>query len=86
MNFDNVLDQQDRIKWVERLASTYFGDANLDGMFDTSDMGEFGTADLVLAFSAGEYEQGPRAARSVPEPHAWGFLARAPWFARRRRR
>jgi hypothetical protein len=48
VNFDNVVDQLDRVKWVERLADTYFGDSNLDGVFDT--------ADMVEVFQAGQYE------------------------------
>ena len=50
VTFDGVVDQQDRIKWVEFLAGTYFGDSNLDGVFDS--------ADLVAVFTAGEYEDG----------------------------
>lgn len=50
LNFDGVLDQDDRIKWVERLANTFFGDSDFDG--------EFTTADLVMVFTAGEYEDG----------------------------
>ena len=38
----------DRIQWVEALENTYFGDANLDG--------EFNSTDLVTVFQAGQYE------------------------------
>ena len=48
VNFDGVLDTQDRVKWIEVLANTYFGDANLDG--------EFNSADMVTVFQSGEYE------------------------------
>ncbi|MEZ6121143.1 MAG: hypothetical protein R3C28_31880 [Pirellulaceae bacterium] len=53
-NFDNnqdgIVDQADRTLWVddEAFANTYFGDANLDGEFNSSDM--------TLVFSAAEYE------------------------------
>jgi hypothetical protein len=40
----------DRLYWVHNLADTYFGDANLDG--------EFNTSDLVAVFEAGHYEDG----------------------------
>lgn len=45
---DGVVDAQDRKQWVEVLKFTYFGDANLDG--------EFSTSDFVFVFTAGEYE------------------------------
>lgn len=38
----------DRFMWVEDLKNTYFGDANLDG--------EFNSADFVFVFRAGQYE------------------------------
>ncbi|MCA9198780.1 MAG: pentapeptide repeat-containing protein [Planctomycetales bacterium] len=50
LNNDGLLDDQDRQHWVIELANTYFGDANLDGQFNTSD--------LVSVFQAGEYEDG----------------------------
>ena len=45
---DSLVNQEDRRFWVEEFANTYFGDANLDG--------EFGTSDLVAVFIPGEYE------------------------------
>ena len=42
------VDGEDRRIWVEEQANTYFGDANLDG--------EFNTADFVSVFQNGEYE------------------------------
>ena len=48
LNRDRKLDQFDRETWVRDYARTWFGDANLDG--------EFGTSDLVAVFEAGEYE------------------------------
>ena len=43
-----VVDQDDRTVWVEQIKQTYFGDSNLDG--------EFSTQDLVVVFTAGQYE------------------------------
>ena len=48
LNEDGYVDQRDRRVWVKQLANTYFGDANLDGMFDSRD--------LVEVFVAGKYE------------------------------
>ena len=47
---DGSVDVEDRRTWVqdEAFAHTYFGDANLDG--------EFNTNDLVSIFQAGQYE------------------------------
>jgi hypothetical protein len=44
------VDLDDRRIWVRDIKRTYFGDANLDGRFDT--------ADLVGVFQIGEYEDG----------------------------
>ncbi|MDG2385231.1 MAG: hypothetical protein P8N76_26405 [Pirellulaceae bacterium] len=56
LNDDSRVDAADRQVWVEQLKNTYFGDANLDGLFNTSD--------LVAVFSAGEYED-PEARNST---------------------
>ena len=48
LNADAVVDAADRDFWVRDLKHTFFGDANLDG--------EFSTTDLVAVFTAGEYE------------------------------
>jgi hypothetical protein len=48
LNADRLVDDLDRIVWVETLRNTYFGDSNLDG--------EFNTNDLVQVFQAGVYE------------------------------
>ena len=48
VNSDNAVDFSDRQHWVVDLANTYFGDANLDGQFDTND--------LVIVTAAGFYE------------------------------
>jgi hypothetical protein len=45
---DGLVNQADRIAWVESLKNTYFGDANLDG--------EFNSGDLVAVFTVGQYE------------------------------
>ena len=42
------MDEDDRQAWVHGVMGTFFGDANLDGRFDTTD--------LVEVFRAGEYD------------------------------
>ncbi len=37
LNGDGRVDQIDRTVWVEQLRKTWFGDANLDGEFDSED-------------------------------------------------
>ncbi len=56
-NRDAVLNDMDRVYWVESIHRTYVGDSNLDGAFSTSD--------LVLVFQQGLYEDG------VPQNAAW---------------
>lgn len=48
LNADQHLDLEDRRIWVEDLKQTYYGDANLDG--------EFASSDIIDVFVAGEYE------------------------------
>jgi uncharacterized membrane protein len=48
LNNDAVVDELDRRFWVHDLARTWFGDANLDGVFNSTD--------LVDVFQAGQYE------------------------------
>ncbi len=48
VNSDLVVDENDRITWVEELKKTYFGDSNFDLQFNTTD--------LLVVFQAGEYE------------------------------
>jgi hypothetical protein len=48
VNNDRLVNQTDREMWVEVLSNTFFGDANLDGQFDSGD--------LVAVFVAAEYE------------------------------
>ncbi|MCA9217291.1 MAG: PEP-CTERM sorting domain-containing protein [Planctomycetales bacterium] len=50
VNGDETVDLQDRSYWVHELKNTWFGDSNLDGVFDSSD--------FVAVFKAGEYEDG----------------------------
>ncbi|MEZ6120649.1 MAG: hypothetical protein R3C28_29295 [Pirellulaceae bacterium] len=50
VNQDGVVNQDDRTFWVHELRNTYFGDANLDG--------EFNSGDLVTVFNAGQFEDG----------------------------
>ena len=47
LNGDTVLDSEDRRVWVKDLAYTWYGDANLDG--------EFNSSDFVQVFTAGRY-------------------------------
>lgn len=48
VNSDGVANLEDRRYWVHDLANTYFGDSDLNGVFDTED--------LVSVFSAGKFE------------------------------
>jgi hypothetical protein len=50
LNADLVVDDLDRINWVHDLKQTYFGDADLNGTFDSTD--------LVQVLASGEYEDG----------------------------
>jgi hypothetical protein len=45
---DGAVNESDRQAWVEELKKTYFGDANLDG--------EFNSGDLVSVLASGTYE------------------------------
>jgi hypothetical protein len=48
LNGDSRVDTADRATWVHDLRKTYFGDANLDGQFNSTDM--------IAVFQAGQYE------------------------------
>lgn len=50
INGDQLVDTEDLGFWIQELKNTFFGDANLDG--------EFASSDLVLVFGAGQYEDG----------------------------
>lgn len=47
---DQVVNNADRVRWIEEIRNTYFGDSNLDG--------EFNSTDFVVVFTANEYEDG----------------------------
>ena len=47
LNSDGVVDEADHAEWIHELKGTYFGDSNLDG--------EFNSSDLVAVFEAGQY-------------------------------
>ena len=49
LNNDSKVDDLDLARWVRDEKKTWFGDANLDG--------SFGSSDLVQIFTAGKYEQ-----------------------------
>lgn len=48
VNLDGRVMPVDRTLWVERVKNTFFGDANLDG--------EFNSADFIVVLAAGEFE------------------------------
>lgn len=48
LNNDELLDETDRVVWVKELKKTWFGDSDLDG--------EFNSSDLVSVFAYGQYE------------------------------
>ncbi len=52
-NKDGVVDTADRVVWVNDFKNTWMGDANLDGLFNSSD--------LVTVFSFAKYETGEAA-------------------------
>lgn len=53
INSDGLMNQDDRIMWVTEVKNSWFGDANLDGMFDSDD--------LIEVFSQGKYGTGEAA-------------------------
>ena len=50
---DDLVTDDDRVAWVHQLKNTYFGDANLNG--------DFNTGDFTHVFTAGKYETGKKA-------------------------
>lgn len=48
LNNDSLVNSADRESWIVSLKKTYYGDSNLDGVFNSGD--------LVQVFSRGEYE------------------------------
>ena len=57
VNYDNTVDLADHRMWVKDLKGTWFGDANLDG--------EFNSGDLVDVFAAGKYVVDPDTAETA---------------------
>ncbi len=57
VNGDGAVNQDDRTVWVESIKKTYFGDANLDGVFNTED--------FLQVFQIGEFED------NVPANSTW---------------
>ena len=55
LNGDGSVNHADRLFWIEELTNTYYGDANFDGQFNSSD--------FVTVFSAAKYEK--------DEPATW---------------
>lgn len=58
LNSDGLVNEHDRQYWIFELAETFFGDSNLDG--------EFNSSDLVAVFEAGQYDD------SVAGNSTWG--------------
>ncbi|MDG2382161.1 MAG: PEP-CTERM sorting domain-containing protein [Pirellulaceae bacterium] len=54
---DNLVNEEDRRVWIEDLNNSYYGDSDLNGVFDSSD--------FVKVFTAGEYED------ATPENSGW---------------
>lgn len=48
LDLNGIVNETDRTKWIKDLTNTFFGDSNLDG--------EFNSSDLIGVFKAGEYE------------------------------
>ena len=58
VNSDQVVNRDDLTAWIVDCKKTWFGDANLDG--------EFNSTDLVFVFQAGEYED------NIADNSTWG--------------
>lgn len=67
LNDDGRIDLSDRIYWVKVLADTSFGDANLDGIFDSGD--------LIAVFRAGRFEKESEASWSQGDWDGDGFFS-----------
>ena len=66
---NGTVDDEDRTKWVIELKMTYFGDANLDGQFSSSD--------LVSVFTVGKYESVENAGWAEGDWNGDGFFSSA---------
>jgi len=62
LNGDKLVNSSDRDVWVNDLKKTYYGDADLNGVFDSTD--------FVVVFQAGQYEAAP-GGNSVWETGDW---------------
>ncbi|MCA9200630.1 MAG: hypothetical protein KDA87_23985, partial [Planctomycetales bacterium] len=63
---DSAVDQQDLTAWVKDIQGTWFGDSDLSGEFDSTD--------LVRVFQAGKYESGETALWSEGDWNADGLF------------
>ena len=63
---DGHVDHQDHRVWVKVLKHTWFGDANLDG--------EFNSGDMVQVFVLGKYETGEEASWAEGDWNGDGFF------------
>jgi hypothetical protein len=66
VNGDTVVDQEDRRVWIKELKHTWFGDADLNG--------EFSSSDMVQVFAAGKYETGELASWAEGDWNADGIF------------
>ena len=57
LNGDNLVDGGDRVRWIFDLFGTTYGDSNLDGVFNSSD--------LIVVFQPAEYED------DIPNNSTW---------------
>ncbi len=73
LNRDGSVDDGDRSTWVVDLKMTYFGDANLDG--------EFSSSDLVSVFAVGKYESGEDAGWSEGDWNGDGLFGSSDFVA-----
>ena len=73
LNRDGSVNDGDRSTWVVDLKMTYFGDANLDG--------EFSSSDLVSVFTVGKYETGEDAGWSEGDWNGDGLFGSSDFVA-----
>ena len=79
VNYDRILDEEDLAVWITELKNTWFGDANLDG--------EFNSGDFVSVFQANKFETGSAATWSEGDWNGDGEFNTSDFvFAFRRRR
>ena len=68
-----TVNEEDRRVWVEDLRNTFFGDANLDG--------EFNSSDFVTVFGAAKYETGSPATWSEGDWNGDGVFSSSDFVA-----